>query len=84
MSGHTHIQVLKQYGDKTYCNTISVGQPRDNNPKAAFAVVENNYIKLHRVEYDMEKVFKLMSKASFSDYYYGCLKTGVKNLCRLE
>jgi len=20
MSGHTHIQVLKQYGDKTYCN----------------------------------------------------------------
>ena len=84
MSGHTHIQVLKQYGDKTYCNPGSVGQPRDNNPKAAFAVVENNIISLHRVEYDVEKVFQLMSRAGFNDYYYGCLKTGAKNLCRPE
>jgi len=84
MSGHTHIQVLKYYGEKTYCNPGSVGQPRDNNPKAAFAIVQNNNISLHRVEYDMEKVFQLMKKAGFNDYYYGCLKTGAKNLCRLE
>jgi len=84
MSGHTHIQILRQFGDKTYCNPGSVGQPRDNNPKAAFAVVENNIISLHRVEYDMEKVFQLMSMAGFNDYYYGSLKTGAKNLCRLE
>ncbi|WP_299534772.1 metallophosphoesterase family protein [Ulvibacterium sp.] len=84
MSGHTHIQVLQQYGDKTYCNPGSVGQPRDNNPKAAFAIVEDDSISLHRVEYDMEKVFQLMKRAGFSDYYYGSLKTGAKNLCRLE
>jgi len=54
---------------------------RDNNPKAAFAVVENNIISLHRVEYDMEKVFQLMRMAGFNDYYYGNLKTGAKNLC---
>lgn len=84
MSGHTHVQVLKHFGDKTYCNPGSVGQPRDNNPKAAFAVVENNTISLHRVEYDMEKVFRLMSMAGFNDYYYGSLKTGAKKLGRLE
>lgn len=83
MSGHTHVQTLKEFGVKTYCNPGSVGQPRDNNPKAAFAVVENDTISLHRVDYDMEKVFYLMDKAGFNDYYYGCLKTGSKTLCRL-
>jgi hypothetical protein len=38
---------------------------------------------LHRVEYDMLKVFELMDKAGFSDYYYGCLVTGARNLCKL-
>ncbi|WP_425236712.1 metallophosphoesterase family protein [Ulvibacterium sp.] len=84
MSGHTHIQVLKQYRDKIYCNPGSVGQPRDNNPKAAFAVVKDDIISLHRVEYDMEKVFQLMKRAGFSDYYYGSLKTGAKHLHSLE
>ena len=83
MSGHTHIQVLHKYKEKTYCNPGSVGQPRDNNPKAAFAIVEKDDISLHRVEYDMDKVFELMKKAGFNDYYYGSLKTGASTLCRL-
>jgi len=83
MSGHTHIQILHSYKEKTYCNPGSVGQPRDNNPKAAFAIVENDNISLHRVDYDMEKVFDLMKKAGFNDYYYGSLKTGASTLCRL-
>jgi putative phosphoesterase len=83
MSGHTHVQSLHTFGDKVYCNPGSVGQPRDNDPRAAFAVYDNHKIVLHRVDYDMEKVFELMKKAKFSDYYYGCLKTGAKNLCKL-
>ncbi|NAS13868.1 metallophosphoesterase family protein [Poritiphilus flavus] len=82
MSGHTHVQRLEEYGNKTYCNPGSVGQPRDNDPRAAFAVVHDDKISMHRVEYDMETVFNLMNKAGFSDYFYGCLKTGAKNLCR--
>ena len=31
----------------------------------------------------MEKVFRLMQQAGFNDYYYGGLKTGARNLCRL-
>ena len=73
MSGHTHIQVLKQYGDKTYCNPGSVGQPRDQNPKAAFAIVDNDSILLRRVDYDIDKVNELMIKAGFNDSNYKAL-----------
>lgn len=83
LSGHTHLQSLNRFGSKTHCNPGSVGQPRDSDPRAAFATIEDNEITLHRVEYDMEKVFYLMDKAGFNDYYYGSLKTGARNLCRL-
>lgn len=82
-SGHTHLQTLQNFKNKTYCNPGSVGQPRDGDPRAAFATIENNSIHLHRVEYNMEKVFELMDKAGFNDYYYGSLKTGARNLCKL-
>lgn len=81
-SGHTHIQGVYKFGEKTYCNPGSIGQPRDGDPRAAFATY-NGEFKLHRVEYDIVKVFELMNEAGFSDYYYGCLKTGARNLCNL-
>lgn len=83
LSGHTHIQTLRHFDGKTYCNPGSVGQPRDLDPKAAFAVYENEVISLHRIEYDQQIVYDLMRKAGFDDYYYGCLKTGARNLCKL-
>ena len=83
VSGHTHVQVLQVSGDKIYCNPGSVGQPRDGDPRAAFAVFDGQGFELHRVEYDMQRVFDLMHAAGFSDYYYGGLKYGAKNLRRL-
>lgn len=81
-SGHTHIQMLKIFNDKTYCNPGSVGMPRDNDPRAAFATYDGTFT-LHRIEYNMQPVFDLMEKAGFSDYYYGGLKTGARNLRKL-
>lgn len=83
VSGHTHIQTLQKFGNKTYCNPGSVGQPRDGDPRASYAIYDGKDFELHRVEYDVEKVFDLMATAGFNDYYYGCLKTGARNLCRL-
>lgn len=80
MSGHTHVQQIQSLGDKVYCNPGSVGQPRDSDPRSAFATFDGENFKLHRVEYDIEKVGRLMDKAGFSGYYYGCLRTGAKNL----
>jgi predicted phosphodiesterase len=82
VSGHTHFQSLHHFGDKTYCNPGSVGMPRDNDPRAAFATFDGEFT-LHRIKYNMQVVFDLMDKAGFNDYYYGCLKTGARNLCRL-
>jgi len=83
ISGHTHIQQFHKYSNKVYCNPGSVGMPRDNDPRAAYVLIDNNEITLKRVEYDMEKVFYLMGKAGFNDYYYGGLKTGSRNLRKL-
>jgi len=84
VSGHSHQQMLHHYGDKVYCNPGSVGQPRDGDPRAAFAIYKTGKFTLHRVEYDMQKVFDLMDLAGFNDYYYGGLKSGALNLRRLE
>ncbi len=79
-SGHTHRQIVKRFGEKIYCNPGSVGQPRDNDHRAAFATFDGNKFRLHRVEYDVTKVGELMEKAGFSGYYYDCLKSGAKTL----
>lgn len=83
-SGHTHVQNLNKYEEKIYCNPGSVGQPRDNDPRAAFAVFDHDEFFLHRIHYDIDTVGRLMEEAGFSGYYYGCLKTGSKNLQWME
>jgi predicted phosphodiesterase len=80
VSGHAHVQTVQKFGEKVYCNPGSVGQPRDEDPRAAFATFESNTFQLHRVEYDIDRVGALMEKAGFSGYYYGSLYTGSKRL----
>ena len=79
-SGHTHRQVVQRFGEQVYCNPGSVGQPRDGDPRAAFATFDGQNFQTRRVEYDIDRVGRLMELAGFSGYYYGCLKTGAKNL----
>ncbi|NQU86473.1 MAG: metallophosphoesterase family protein [Mariniphaga sp.] len=75
-SGHTHKQMIKQFSEKVYCNPGSVGQPRDNNKKAAFATFDGKKFELLRVDYDIDAVCKLMKQSGFSEYYFNRLKTG--------
>lgn len=83
VSGHTHLQSLHDFGDRVYCNPGSVGQPRDHDPRAAFAVFDGHGFTLHRVAYDMQPLFDAMRAAGFDDYYYGGLATGSPRLRRL-
>jgi len=78
-SGHTHKQIVKQFGKKVYCNPGSVGQPRDGNYKAAFAVFDGKNFELLRTDYDVDEVCRLMKHAGFSEYYYNRLKTGAEH-----
>jgi len=39
-SGHTHVPIIWVDGPKMYCNPGSVGQPRDGDARASFAVYD--------------------------------------------
>jgi len=56
--GHTHVQHHERYDEGVVVNPGSVGQPRDRNPRAAYAVLdlENLSVEERRVEYDVERV----------------------------
>jgi len=41
--------------EKAILNVSSVGQPRDRDPRACYAVLSENGVKWRRVEYDIEK-----------------------------
>lgn len=82
-SGHSHIQKIYTSGEKTYCNPGSVGQPRDGDNRAAYALFDGKKFYLHRVEYDYEKTAKKMEIAGFNSYYYGCLADGAAHLHQL-
>lgn len=56
--GHTHIQHKATIDGRLILNPGSVGQPRDDDKRAAFAIVdtETNEAELCRVSYDVDKV----------------------------
>ena len=83
LTGHSHLPCVEAFGSKRYCNPGSVGQPRDGDPRAAYAIFDGQDFALRRVVYDYRKVFALMDAAGFNDYYYGGLATGARNLRRL-
>jgi putative phosphoesterase len=56
--GHTHVQHHERYDEGVVLNPGSVGQPRDRDPRAAYAVLDLDDLAVteHRVEYDTEHV----------------------------
>lgn len=77
-SGHTHVQVLAEFGFRRYCNPGSVGQPRDGDPRAAYATVERDIITLHRVEYDIACTEQAMREAGYDAFHYENLYSGAQ------
>jgi predicted phosphodiesterase len=77
-SGHTHEQLLWSDGSKTYCNPGSVGQPRDGDPRAAFATWDGTEFQAHRVTYDIAATQYAMHKAGFDEYFYRNLSLGLR------
>jgi putative phosphoesterase len=56
--GHTHVQGHAVFDEGLVMNPGSVGQPRDDDPRAAYSVLdfEEYTIESRRVEYDVEAV----------------------------
>jgi predicted phosphodiesterase len=47
--GHTHWPCLKRIGSATIVNPGSVGQPKDGDPSAAYALWEEGEVTLRRI-----------------------------------
>ncbi len=58
--GHTHVPFVVDYGDKVILNPGAVGQPRDGNPKASYAVMNLDKweFEIRRVDYPIDEVEK--------------------------
>lgn len=58
--GHTHFQRIFRIGEHVVINPGSVGQPRDGDPRASYAILDTEEMtyELKRVKYDVEEVSK--------------------------
>ena len=58
--GHTHVQGHETYDEGVVMNPGSVGQPRDGDPKAAYAVLDLDDLTVEerRVDYDTGEVIR--------------------------
>lgn len=78
--GHTHIPYVWKNGYKLVFNPGSVGQPRDGDRRASFALLSAGEGKVEaevrRMEYDYEKAASKIRAAGLPDSFAARLKTG--------
>jgi putative phosphoesterase len=78
--GHTHFPMLRRAGRPLVMNPGSVGQPRDGDPRAAYAVIEDGVVTLKRARYDVERTVgdlkRLPLEATIVDRLAAILRAG--------
>jgi putative phosphoesterase len=65
--GHTHQPYVLEVGDKLVINPGSVGLPRDGDPRASYAVVEDFKVELRRVEYPVEQTVRTVEESNLPE-----------------
>ncbi len=62
--GHTHVPFVKQVGGTLVLNPGSVGQPRDDDQRASYAMLDLDGMEAEicRVEYDVEAAARKTSQ----------------------
>ena len=76
--GHTHVPFVQHVEDTIVVNPGSCGQPRDCDPRAAFAVFDTctKRVRVERSEYELEKVCKEIEVLGFDPILQKVLRTG--------
>jgi len=74
--GHTHIQEYTEKYGKRFLNPGSIGQPRDKDPRAAYAILHDDRMLLCRTEYDISRTEKATRDAGFPSSFWEGLYTG--------
>ena len=65
--GHTHIPMHLDLGPVQVINPGSVGQPRDGDSRAAYAIIEDGKVDFRRVAYDIDRTVEHMRSAGIAD-----------------
>jgi predicted phosphodiesterase len=78
--GHTHLPTKTRIRRTLIVNPGSVGQPKDGDPRAAYAIWEDGEVALRRAEYDVEKTIRAYRGTQLEphivDTLAGVLRTG--------
>jgi putative phosphoesterase len=62
--GHTHYPYILEVGSKLVINPGSVGLPRDGDPRASYAILENRRVELKRIAYPVEETVRTIQASS--------------------
>jgi putative phosphoesterase len=70
--GHTHVQGCREVAGGVVCNPGSVGQPRDGDPRAGYAVLDAtadgaDAVETRRVSYDIDRVAEAVREAGLPE-----------------
>jgi putative phosphoesterase len=65
--GHTHLPYVLEVGDKLVINPGSVGQPRDGDPRASCALIQDYKVDIKRVQYPVEETVATVTTSSLPD-----------------
>ncbi|MFO0953056.1 MAG: metallophosphoesterase family protein [Isosphaeraceae bacterium] len=91
--GHSHVQFNLQVGNTLVINPGSVGQPRDGDPRAAYAVIDDHRVELKRVAYNVDETLAAVAASGLPDrakrllrhsYRHGRLPDGYKTRVELN
>ncbi|MFB6080415.1 MAG: metallophosphoesterase [Haloferacaceae archaeon] len=70
VTGHTHVQGTRRFDEGVVMNPGSVGQPRDGDPRAGYAVVDLRdrvAVDERRVAYDVDRVVAAVREAGLPE-----------------
>lgn len=83
--GHTHIQFRMELDGIQLINPGSVGQPRDGDPRSAYAIIEDGVVQLKRVDYDIDAAVTALKTINMDPDLFelaeSMLRTGGKIRC---
>jgi putative phosphoesterase len=58
--GHSHVPFQLDLGRTRVINPGSIGQPRDGDPRGAYAIIEDGRVEFRRVAYDIDATLRQM------------------------
>ena len=65
--GHSHMQFNLRAGSAIVINPGSVGNPRDGDPRAAYAIIDGGRVELKRVAYPVEETIARLDATPLPD-----------------